>query len=135
MLLTFHKEWCIICYSFKTVQFSRLDYEVRNKKKEKKEKAAFAAYIKAKAEGRFDIQPIKVEWPSKSSFRNYSCPIGKTWQNSCKNCLIMSYHLLLHTWTHFQWFSVCCGEGALCVKGTDKFRLSTRNSPSWEEEE
>ena len=31
--------------------FSRLDYEVRNNKKEKKEKAAFAAYMKAKEEG------------------------------------------------------------------------------------
>ncbi|CAL4093672.1 unnamed protein product, partial [Meganyctiphanes norvegica] len=32
----------------------RLDYEVRNNKKEKKEKAAFAAYIKAKEEGRVE---------------------------------------------------------------------------------
>lgn len=39
--------------------FYRLEYEVRNKKKEKKEKAAFAAYMKAKAEGRVDISPIK----------------------------------------------------------------------------
>lgn len=39
----------------------RLDYEVRNKKKEKKEKAAFAAYMKAKAEGRLDIDPIHTE--------------------------------------------------------------------------
>lgn len=43
------------------VSFHRLDYEVRNKKKEKKEKAAFAAYMKAKAEGRVDIDPIQVE--------------------------------------------------------------------------
>lgn len=32
----------------------RLDYEVRNNKKEKKEKAAFAAYMKAKEEGRIE---------------------------------------------------------------------------------
>lgn len=32
----------------------RLDYEVRNNKKEKKEKAAFAAYMKAKDEGRVE---------------------------------------------------------------------------------
>lgn len=43
------------------VLFHRLDYEVRNKKKEKKEKAAFAAYMKAKAEGRVDIDPVQVE--------------------------------------------------------------------------
>ena len=34
---------------------------MRNKKKEKKEKAAFAAYMKAKAEGRVDIEQIHVE--------------------------------------------------------------------------
>ena len=39
----------------------RLDYEVRNKKKEKKEKAAFAAYMKAKEEGRLNIDQICVE--------------------------------------------------------------------------
>ncbi|XP_071541593.1 ethanolamine-phosphate cytidylyltransferase isoform X4 [Panulirus ornatus] len=39
----------------------RLEYEVRNKKKEKKEKAAFAAYMKAKAEGRIYVEPPKAE--------------------------------------------------------------------------
>lgn len=50
-----HGEW------FAKLFLHRLDYEVRNKKKEKKEKAAFAAYMKAKAEGRVDIDPIQVE--------------------------------------------------------------------------
>lgn len=46
---------------FSKMLLHRLDYEVRNKKKEKKEKAAFAAYMKAKAEGRVDIEPVQVE--------------------------------------------------------------------------
>lgn len=39
----------------------RLDYEIRNKKKEKKENAAYAAYMKAKEEGKVEIDPIQVE--------------------------------------------------------------------------
>lgn len=39
----------------------RLEYEVRNKKKEKKEKAAYEAYMMAKAKGSTEIDPVTVE--------------------------------------------------------------------------
>ena len=40
--------------------YFRLEYEVRNNKKEKKEKAAYAAYMKAKSEGCKD-KPISIK--------------------------------------------------------------------------
>uniref|UniRef100_A0A2P2IAD3 ethanolamine-phosphate cytidylyltransferase n=2 Tax=Hirondellea gigas TaxID=1518452 RepID=A0A2P2IAD3_9CRUS len=39
----------------------RLEFELRNNKKEKKEKLAFAAYMKAKEQGKLTIDPIKIE--------------------------------------------------------------------------
>lgn len=39
----------------------RLDFELRNNKKEKKEKAAFAAYVNAKKEGKMTIGQVKVD--------------------------------------------------------------------------
>ena len=38
----------------------RLEFELRNNKKEKKEKAAFEAFVKAKQEGRNTIDPITI---------------------------------------------------------------------------
>merc|ERR1719341_317575 len=39
----------------------RLEYELRNNKKEKKEKAAYTAYVKAKKEGSCMIDKVTVE--------------------------------------------------------------------------
>ncbi|XP_076062836.1 phosphoethanolamine cytidylyltransferase isoform X2 [Oratosquilla oratoria] len=48
----------------------RLEYEIRNKKKEKKEKAAYAAYIKAKEEGSALIGSRMVCCPNHQEQRN-----------------------------------------------------------------